>query len=199
MTFWKGFFLGVVLCAPVGPVGLLCMSRTLLDGRTAGIFSLLGACTVDLIYCCIAGFGITCLSDFLERKEVLFHLLGGGVLVVVGVLCLLHRPVHKVRVSWSKSLVTAFSSTFFLMLANPMPILVYTAAFALFGTYGWDRDPLATALLSSGVFVGSMLWGPVLVAATEFFMHPKHLRFMDRVSGFLIIIIGLSVWLRPFL
>ena len=72
------------MCAPVGPVGLLSVKRTLTQGRAAGMASVLGAATADLLYCCLAGFGITLISNFLEEKHIWVELAGGLILVLFG-------------------------------------------------------------------------------------------------------------------
>ncbi|MDP3015811.1 MAG: LysE family translocator, partial [Deltaproteobacteria bacterium] len=73
----KGLFIGFSIAAPVGPIGLLCIRRTLAEGRTFGLVSGLGAATADAIYGCIAGFGLTFISTLLISQQVWFRVIGG--------------------------------------------------------------------------------------------------------------------------
>ena len=81
----KGLAVGFVLCAPLGPVGILCLQRTMIDGRLSGFFSILGAAVVDAFYGGVAACGMSVVAGVLDQGKFWFQLFGGAVLVVVGI------------------------------------------------------------------------------------------------------------------
>ena len=194
--FFKGLTTGLFLCAPLGPIGILCVRRTIANGKLAGFFSVLGASTVDALYCVIAGLGTSYISSFLSREKTIIQLVGGVALVLVGIIIFLSRPVEKVKNREAKGLFGAYRSTFLLMLANPLPILVFTAAFTAIGIQGWREDVFTTLFMVSGVSLGSALWAPILVLAVSFFglnFNQKQLILLNRISGGIIVIFGVAL------
>ncbi len=150
--FAKGLLTGFILCAPFGPVGVLCMRRTLLDGKTAGFFSVFGSSVVDLIYCSLAGLGIGYITDFLAREKEVLEIIAGILLVVLGALLIRRRSRKNIPDERIRGNLKAFSSMFFLTLAHPVPIIVFTAAFAAVGVPGWRMDPIGTGMLVARIF-----------------------------------------------
>jgi threonine/homoserine/homoserine lactone efflux protein len=192
--FLKGLIAGLVVCAPVGPIGLLCVRRTLMDGRMAGLVSVLGASTADGLFCLIAGLGVTYIANLLMNEQTAFTLLGGIILIALGVKLFFTQPGQKTPDVSGKGLLDAYVSSFLLMLANPMLIFVFSAAFTALGVHGWKGDYLSTAILVAGVFLGSALWAPLLVAAVSLFrpqFGPRQQMILNRVSG--VIIFGFGV------
>jgi threonine/homoserine/homoserine lactone efflux protein len=198
-AFVQGLFVGFFACSPIGPIGLLCIKRTLTHGRLAGLVSVLGASTVDGIYCCIAGFGITFIADVLERAHDWIQLVGGLLIAIIGIVIVLSEPPKPRNNSDKRGLIDAFLSAFLLTLANPIPLLVFTAAFAALGVPGWKGDYVAAGKLVSGVIIGSAIWAPILaftagMAAQR--MDRMHLRMVNSVSGGIIAAFGSIVLLR---
>lgn len=196
--FIKGVIVGLAMCAPVGPIGLLCIRRTLLNGRMAGLVSLLGASTADGLYCAFAGLGITFISTFLHHEELKIRLIGGLILVIVGLKFFFSRPAETTPETRNGGLLTSFSSTFLLMLTNPMPIIIFSAAFTALGAQGWRGDYASTAVLVIGVFCGSALWAPILVSLVGFFHSPRHsgqMKLINRVSGVIMMALGIVLCL----
>jgi len=184
---------GLFLCAPLGPIGILCVRRTIANGKLAGLLSLLGASTVDVLYCVVAGLGTSYISSFLSREKVVIQLVGGLVLVLVGIIVFRSRPVEKAKTTEVKGLFGAYRSTFLLMLANPLPILVFTAAFTAIGVHGWHVNMPTTLFMVSGVSLGSALWAPILVLGVSFFgldFNQKQLILLNRISGGTIVTFG---------
>lgn len=191
--FIKGIFIGLLVCAPVGPIGVLCARRALMDGRVAGIVSALGASTVDGIYGAIACLGTTHMSCFLQREGNLLRLTGGLILIFIGTLMVSMKSKEKKIYHRGKGLIGAYASTFFLMLANPLPILVFGAVFTALGVHRWEGDDLAIILFLVGVFLGSVSWAPILVTLVRIsgsHVSSSHLKFLNRVSGAIIIGFG---------
>jgi threonine/homoserine/homoserine lactone efflux protein len=193
IIFIKGFTVGFFLCAPVGPIGLLCARRTLTHGRIAGVVSVLGASTVDAFYCAVAGLGVAWISSFLKEEQTWIQFFGAFILIVLAIRVIMDEPRHKTPPMQMKGLFGSFSSAFLLTLVNPMPIVVFTAALAAFGVHGWKGNYTSTAALVSGVFFGSALWSAILAGVVGRFrakFNSKQLRIMNTVSGAIILVFG---------
>jgi len=190
--FLRGLAIGFSIAAPVGPIGVLCIRRTLADGRAAGLASGLGAATADGVYGCVAGFGLTFISNTLIGQQLWFRLIGGAFLCYLGLKTLLARPAEEAAPASSNSPIAAYASTFFLTLTNPMTILSFAAIFA--GLGGASGNYVSAAVLVLGVFIGSALWWLTLSAGVSTFrtkFTPHGLRWVNRVSGLVIAAFGL--------
>ncbi len=200
--FIKGLIAGFLICAPFGPIGLLCVTRTLMDGKLAGVASVLGASVVDALYCAIAGLGISYIANFLRKEHTPLQMAGGLVLIIVGITIFLSHASEKGPEAKGHGLLAALGSSFLLMLANPMPILVFTATFTGLGIHGWQYAQAPTAALVLGVFLGSALWAPIFVAAVSLFspqLTLSQLRFANRIAGAILFCFGAVVCLLALL
>jgi threonine/homoserine/homoserine lactone efflux protein len=187
LTFFiKGLILGFIICVPFGPIGLLCVRRTLMDGKVAGIASVLGASVVDAIYCAIAGLGVSYISNFLSDERMVLRLAGGFILIAMGIKIFLTHPAEKAPEATGHGLFASFGSSFFLMLTNPLAILVFTATFSALEIGGWHDAYISTGMLVAGVFVGSALWAPIFVAGVNLFsprLTLSQLQLANRIAG----------------
>lgn len=192
--FVKGLIIGFSIAAPVGPIGVLCIRRTLTDGRLAGFLSGLGAATADAIYGCVAGFGLTVISGVLLSHVDWLRVIGGLFLCYLGVKTWLSRPAEQAAsVATPKNLIGAYASTVFLTLTNPSTILSFLAVFAGLGLASAESSRAAIALVG-GVFLGSATWWLLLSSGTGALrdrIQPKHLRWINRLSGFILFGFGL--------
>lgn len=192
--FMKGLILGFSIAAPVGPIGILCIRRTLAEGRMPGFISGLGAATADALYGCIAGFGLTFISSFLIHQLGWFQMIGGAFLCYLGVRAFLSKPTDRLASEKGKGLGSAYASTFFLTLTNPMTILAFAAIFAGLGVASESQDYVTAGMLVMGVFLGSTLWWVILSSGVGLFrkkFDPGALRWVNRISGTLIMGLGL--------
>ena len=190
----KGIVIGLSIAAPVGPIGVLCIRRTLADGRAAGIVSGLGAATADAIYGCIAGFGLTAITHLLIDQQFWFRLVGGVFLVYLGVRTFRSQPAVKASSAGGKGLLGAYASTFVLTLTNPMTILSFAAIFAGLGVGNAAASYTSASILVLGVFIGSTLWWLLLsfgVGAFRTRFNTQRLRWVNRLSGAIIVAFGL--------
>jgi threonine/homoserine/homoserine lactone efflux protein len=200
--FIKGLVLGFIICVPFGPIGLLCVRRTLMDGKMAGIASVLGASVVDAIYCAIAGFGVSYISNFLTNERTLLRLAGGIILIAMGIKIFFTHPAEKTPEATGHGFAASFGSSFFLMLTNPLAVLVFTATFSALGIGGWGDAFISTGMLVIGVFAGSSLWGPIFVAGTNLFsphLTPGQLRLANRIAGLILFGFGIVACLLAWL
>jgi threonine/homoserine/homoserine lactone efflux protein len=192
--FLRGLIIGFSIAAPVGPIGVLCIRRTLAEGRVTGLVSGLGAASADAVYGSIAGFGLTAISGFLVDQQTALRLVGGAFLVYLGLKTLRARPAHNPADTRNNGLVGAYASTFALTLTNPMTILSFAAIFAGVGIGAAGEDYGAALALVAGVFGGSAAWwlilsGGVSLLRTAF--TPARLRGVNLVSGAILLGFGI--------
>ena len=190
----RGFIIGLSIAAPVGPIGVLCIRRTLNTGRAAGLVSGLGAASADAIYGCIAGFGLTFVSNFVVRQQFWLHLIGGMFLCYLGVKTFLSKPTDRAAAAKGKGLAGMYASTFFLTLTNPMTIISFAAVFVGLGLTSSNGNCATAALLVSGVFLGSASWWLILSGLVDIFrtrIQSRGLQWVNRISGLIIAGFGL--------
>ena len=188
----KGVIIGFTIAAPVGPIGVLCIRRTLADGRLPGFVSGLGAATADAGYGAVAAFGLTLITDFLMEGASWLRLIGGAFLLFLGIRTFFARPAERAAPVRNGGLVGAYASTLFLTLTNPTTILSFAAIFVGLGV-GSTNDALSAMLLVLGVFLGSALWWFVLSGTAGLFrakLSAGGLRWVNRVSGTIIAAFG---------
>ncbi|WP_088041472.1 LysE family translocator [Bacillus sp. EAC] len=191
--FIKGLIIGLSIAAPVGPIGVLCIRRTLAHGRIVGLVSGLGAATADGIYGLIAGFGLTVITNFLIGQHFWIQLIGGFFLCYLGIKTLRSKASFDQSDTQKKNIISAFLSVLFLTLTNPMTILSFIAIFAGLGISSSDNNLIASVILVVGVFCGSTLWWVILSSGVGLFRNRisnQSLTVINRLSGVIIIIFG---------
>lgn len=193
----RGLIIGLAIAAPVGPIGALCIRRTLADGRLAGFVSGLGAATADAVYGSLAAFGLTAVSSALVAAQAPLRLVGGLFLCGLGLHTLRARVAAEAAPARGRGLLGAYASTLALTLANPLTILSFAAVFAGLGAAGSNGLPAAAALVV-GVFLGSALWWFALSGAAALLrgrLGPGALRWVNRISGLIILGFGAAALL----
>jgi len=153
MLILRGLILGVSIAAPVGPIGLLCIRRTLAYGRWAGLLSGLGAATADGCYGTVAAFGLTFISQFLENQSIWLRVIGGLFLCYLGVTTFLAKPPTETAPLSRTGLTGAYVSTLLLTLTNPATILSFVLIFAGLAPTGLGYGQASILVL--GTFLGS--------------------------------------------
>jgi threonine/homoserine/homoserine lactone efflux protein len=195
--FFRGLILGFVIAAPVGPIGVLCVHRTLIKGKIHGLISGLGAATADAVYGFIAALGLTFISSFLIEQRLLLRVIGAVFLCGLGIRTFFSKTAKKPGVVEGQGLAYNYGSTFFLTLMNPMTILVFAAIFAGLGITNSHHG--FAGLLIVGVFAGSGLWWILLTNVAGLFRHKinrDNLIWLNRISGTIITIFGLLLFLN---
>ena len=193
----RGLVIGFSIAAPVGPIGILCIRRTLADGRTAGLVSGLGAASADACFGFIAAFGLTFVSNILIDQKIWLHLIGGAFLCYLGVQTFLARPAAQAQSTSpeSHSLITSYSSTLLLTLTNPMTVLSFAAIFAGLGIASASDSYVTAAILVVGVFLGSASWWLLLsggVSVLRSKIDSRALEWINRFSGVVIAAFGIA-------
>jgi len=192
----QGFAIGFLIAAPVGPIGLLCIRRTLQYGWSAGFASGLGVAIADGLYAAVAAFGLTAVVVFLQQHARAFHTVSAVLLVLLGVQAIAgaFRPQQAAPANAEMSaqpaagqrLAAATISTLALTLVNPATVLSFAAAFTLITTRIGQLSAASAAIFSVGAFCGSAAWWLVLasiVGAARQGLHPEALRWANVASG----------------
>lgn len=193
LLFVKSLFLGLAIAAPLGPIGALCINRTLERGFVAGIAGGLGTALADGVYATLAAFGFAAFSDALGVIDTPLRLVGGAFMLWLGWKSMTPRPALAAAKISARDLVSTTAATFLLTITNPMTILSFAAIFAGLGLAS-GTGPLDALLVVSGVLVGSMLWWGVLSGGVALARHRLPEAFalwVSRLSGVVLIAFGL--------
>jgi threonine/homoserine/homoserine lactone efflux protein len=192
--FARGTLLGFSIAAPVGPIGVLCIRRTLAEGRATGLATGLGAAAADGLYGVMAAFGLTWITALLVEQQTWIRLGGGMFLMWLGIATLLAKPSESAASAAGAGVAGAFGSTFLLTLTNPMTMLSFVAVFAGLGL-GAGNGHADAALLVAGVVTGSAAWWLLLSAGVDRLrgrFDASAMRWVNRFSG--VVIVGFAVW-----
>ena len=190
----KGLIIGFSIAAPVGPIGVLTIKRTLTNGRTSGFVTGLGAAMADTVYGIVAAFGLTAISTLLLTQALWIKLIGGLFLLYLGIKSFVTKPASKAATVNSKGLFHHFISTFFLTITNPATILSFIAIFAGLGLGTTNTDYTSSITMVFGIGAGSALWWLILSTVVSFFQSKittNKLVWVNRLSGLIIISFGL--------
>ena len=197
----KGAVVGIIIAVPVGPVGIMCLRRTILEGKLAGFISGLGAATADAMFGFVAAFGLTFISDLLIGYHQWLRIAGGLYLLYIGGRALLTAPEVKTGTEPdAESLLRDFLSSFALTLTNPITILVFLGIFSAIGLSGESATLSGAAILVLGVWLGSLLWWLALsfgLGSLFRSFEPRHLRWINRGSGTILLLSGAALLAVP--
>ncbi|MEG1580975.1 MAG: LysE family transporter [Bacteroidaceae bacterium] len=192
----KGLFVGIVASAPMGPVGILCIRRTLQKGRAYGIVTGLGAAFSDLIYVLITGLGMTLVVDFIEDQRNMFYLqiVGSVMLLLFGIYMFFASPRKREHaISKNKgTLIHNFVSAFVITLSNPLIIFLFMALFAQFGIMSKNENTLlAQAIGCVSILLGAMVWWIALtyfVNKVRTAFNDHGIKILNRTIGSIVVI-----------
>ena len=196
LLFFRGFLIGISIAAPVGPIGVLCIRRTLAEGRLKGFLSGMGAASADMVYGAIAAFGLTMITNVLVENKFWFRIIGGCFLLYLGIKTFIEKPADQAAQVKQSGYFGAYLSTFFLTITNPMTILSFAAIFAGTMFMGTTSSPL---VLVAGVFAGSASWWLTLsfgVGLMRDRLTSTHMAWINRVSGIIITTFGVVALLQ---
>jgi threonine/homoserine/homoserine lactone efflux protein len=204
LQIFGGAIIGVLVAAPIGPVNLICIQRTLAYGSLNGFVSGLGGAVGDCVFAAISAFGLTAVARLIEGYSMPLKLVGGLILIGYGIYNFRARvadprdgcPV-QIKKAGDSTLGAAIAGTFVLTITNPATLIGFTALFAAFGSiYGEDASFGAAAAVVLGVFVGSAFWWFSITTITGTFhrqIDAQAMRQINRVSGVIVAIFGLVV------
>lgn len=190
----RGFLIGLAVSVPVGPIALLIMRRSLIDGRLAGFVSGLGAATADLICGLVIALGLTAITLMIEHHVIALRLVGGLFLIGMGIHTLRAKtPLDTKRPTHERNLWTAYWTTGLLTLANPLTFLGMTFVGAAAGVGTGKLSALYTGLLALGISAGSATWWFCLCCVSVWVgrkLGGKLLHAVNLVAGVIIVAVG---------
>ena len=192
IIFLKGMMIGFAMAVPIGPIGIMCIRKTLTEGRLRGLIIGLGAATADLFYGCVAAFGLTIISSTLNNERIWIRLVGGALLLFLGVRTFRALPANPNIPQNNNGILRSYLTTVFLTLTNPLTIFAFIAVFAALGL-GSGISYFSASSLVGGVFIGSCLWFLSLSSGVTFFRKKLDLvglKWVNKIAGILIILSG---------
>ena len=201
ILFLKGIAVGFAIAAPLGPVGILCIQRSLTKGMLYGLASGMGAALADAIFGAVAAFGVSFVAQFLERQEFWFELGGGSLLLALGCHSLLGLGRPPGEAPEASDLANDSLTTFFLAITNPITIFSLTAVFVAVGIAKGTETLLGGAMVTAGVFVGSALWWFILTSGASLgrvAFSRGSLHWIRRLGGAIMLLFGAGVLVHIF-
>ncbi|PKP00198.1 MAG: hypothetical protein CVU13_01430 [Bacteroidetes bacterium HGW-Bacteroidetes-8] len=192
----KGFIVGIGASIPLGPLGVMCVQKTLSKGRISGIITGLGASVTDTIFATFAIVSLALIQEFVRDNEVSVLFYGGLAVVVIGLKIFLTNPVKQIRRNrGGKKLFEDFLSSVIMTITNPGAVFLILGLFAFVGLDvdgSSSGDIIFAALL--GVFLGANTWWIILSTSINIFRNKfrlKQLLMINRVAGVIIMVLGL--------
>ena len=193
LFFIKGIVVGFALAVPIGPIGILCIRETITMGRLHGLIIGLAGATADLLYSCVAAFGITAISNTIDHHRFWIRLTGGIFLLILGAITFQTLPRERKVAIKSREIVKSYIFTIFLTLTNPLTIFAFIAVFGILGVMHTTSFS-NMAWLVTGVFAGSCIWFLLLSFGANYYGEKFSrfgLQWINRIAGILIVISGL--------
>lgn len=197
LTFIKGLAVGFVGAVPLGPLGLICIRRTLQSGFVAAVVGGLGTALADAVFGIISAFGLTLIAKFISDMEAPLRLVGGIFMLAMGIAVLKSKQKELQLQDTSPSSFSHMGnvvSNFFITITNPLALVFFTFAFASLGI-AEHQSWLKGVFVVSGVFCGSMLSWIILSGVITLKRNSRMLSNMlwiNRITG--VVLIGCSLW-----
>jgi threonine/homoserine/homoserine lactone efflux protein len=193
----KGIVLGYIASIPLGPIGVICIQRTLSKGRLSGFISGLGAASADTILAMVAGLGLSFIIDFIKDYSIIFKLIGGLIVIFIGMRIFFKSPVRQFRERKLKktSLHTDYLSVLAITLSNPLAVFLFIAIFASFNFIKEIHDFISIIGTFSGIFLGASLWWLTLTSFINIYrdkIRLKNLWWLNKITGVAISLFGLA-------
>lgn len=194
----RGILIGLLFGLPVGAVGTLTVQRTFSHGTKAGLLTGLGSSVADCFYACVGAFGLTLISDFLLRYQIIINVIGGGLILFMGVRLLFRKGETVEQKTENVGFIKMFLSSFAVGITNPAAILTFLFAFSYFGITG-ETGIIQGVLLVCGVFIGTYIWWGTLTAVSNF-LKKKTAKFsfyhINRIFGCILCLFGAVIFLQ---
>lgn len=198
-NLWKGIIVGLSASIPLGPIGVICIQRTLNKGRRSGFISGLGAAVADGLYAFIAGFGVKIVMDSINEYQIFIRSIGGVFLLFMSYKLYVTNPGVQLRKQLKKKrsgLLGDFFSVFALTISNPITLFFFAVVFAGFNVVDKTSDLIVVILLLIGVLLGAVLWWFTLTSIVNKFRGKFKLRrmlYINRVAAILIALFAISI------
>lgn len=197
--FFKGLIIGIIVSAPIGPIGLLCAQRTLSKGRAHGYATAIGATLSDLFYAIIAVCGMSFVVDFIKDHQFILRLAGCAAIFFYGLYTYINNPVNKLnKIQPTKDYIQDCLSSFGLTITNPLVILLFIALFAKFNYVSESFSLTSNILAVVFILIGAALWWMFLVNIISYFRGRFNIRGMgviNRGTGIILMVLSIGAFL----
>ncbi len=197
---WVGIIIGLAISIPLGPLGILCVQRTVNNTWKSGIFSGFGVAAADTVYSIIAGFGLSVIINLIRTYELYFKLVGLVTLICLGIY--IFRSNHPKQIQenkeYSASQFHDFLTTFLFTLSNPLSVLVFVAIFTSYSIAFQFSHPFEALLTITGIFVGCSLWWTSLTGFAAIFRHKFNINVLylvNRIVGLGVIVVAIALFI----
>jgi len=200
----RGLIIGLVISIPIGPLGILCIQRTINKGRISGFLSGMGIAIADTIFALIAGLGISFIINLLKEQQLNLQILGGIVIISIGIKIFFANPIKQFRMRRKQkgNLFEDFFSVLLLALSNPITALVFVSLFAGLNLFGDPENHFNAITVIGGIFIGTTFSWFILSTVINMFRSRFRLRrlfWLNRITGSAIFLIGLLAIFSPFI
>lgn len=197
---WKGVVTGLAVSIPLGPLGILCIQRTVNKNWKSGIFSGIGIAVADTVYAFVAGFSLSIIVDFIRTYELYFKLVGFFVLLLLGIYIFRSNPTKQIQDYKLKgsSHMQDFLTTFLVTLSNPLSVFVFIAIFTGYSIVLQFSQPLEALLMIGGIFMGGSLWWFIITGFANLFRHKftiNTLYWANRIIGLGVIVVAVAFFI----
>lgn len=192
----KGFIVGLGASIPLGPLGVLCVQKTISKGRNSGLFTGLGASVSDTFYAGLALLGFSFVDNFITAHRALIMIVGGIIIVVIGLKVYLKNPIKQIQQkNTNKKHLEDFVEALVMTISNPGAMFLLLALFAVVGLRSPSTgDELYAISILWGVFLGTVTWWFFLTTTINRFRKRFRLRqlmFINRIAGIVITTLGI--------
>ena len=201
MLLLKGIAVGLLASIPLGPIGVLCVQRTINNGRLSGFFSGMGAAFADTVFATIAGFSLTFIMDFIEEWKVEFQIGGGVLIFLLGLKIFMTNPISQMRKNRRQKsrLFEDFFSVFLLTVSNPMAIFLFVALFAFVNVVADGENFMSAGAILGGVLFGASLWWFTLTSFVNIYRKRFRIRqlwWINKIAGAVVMLIGVATFVE---
>jgi len=200
-SFIQGIGIGMLVSAPLGPIGVLVIQKTLNKGKGSGFITGMGAATADTFYAIIAGFGVAIITKFLNAYQQEIRVVGGVVLIGFAYYTFNSNVTKQIRASstGNKNYLADFFSTFILTISNPVPFVVFGISFASLGMA--EKEMIDVLVIVLGVVSGAVLWWFGLVSFVNMFRKKfklKQLWWINKITGIVVALFAIFVLISAY-
>lgn len=197
---WEGFLIGIAVSVPLGPLGMLCIKRTVNKNWKSGFISGLGIAASDVIYAIVAGFSLTIIINFITVYETYFKILGASMVVLLGLYIFMSNPAKDIQKFQRKgtTYVQDFLTAFLLTVTNPLSVFVFIAIFTSYSLVLQLSQLFEALLIIGGIFVGGATWWFILTGMAHLFRHKltiSTLWWANKIIGLSVILIAVGLFI----
>lgn len=197
MLLLKGIIVGLLASIPLGPIGVLCVQRTINKGRLSGFFSGMGAACADTVFATVAGLSLSFIMDFVEEWKTEFQIGGGVLILLLGLKIFMTNPISQMRKTRRQKnrLFEDFVSVFLLTVSNPMAIFLFVALFAYVNVVADGGNFMSAGAVLGGVFFGASVWWFTLTSFVNMYRKRFRIRqlwWINKIAGGVVMLIGIA-------